>query len=125
MTITLDTIDISGLVRVEDFSGPVRAQANHSVNGGVVVWEGAGFSGSFDLIGGLDWGWLTHADMVALKALASVVGGSYTLNYEGVSSTVRFRTEDIPVISGQPLIPRSNIENEDYYSEITIKLMEV
>ncbi len=125
MAITLEGIDITGLVRVAEFQVEVEGESQRANDGSIIVYEQEVYGGDFTLGGGDNWGWLTFDTLTSLKALANVVGGTYTLDYEGSIHIVRFRSEDIPVISGDPLIVRSNVENGDYYNNIVLKLMEV
>lgn len=120
-------IDLTGLVIENEFEKQIiDANVEYSLDGRPIVWEQAIPTGyGFDLIGTDDTGWLTKEDLVDLQTLAGVANATYHLRYEGELKTVRFRNEDPPVISAAPLIPRSNIEDANWYNNIRIKLMEV
>jgi hypothetical protein len=80
---------------------------------------------SFDLVGAVDMGWVERLDIETLYTLASVANATYWLRYERELKKVRFRHEDAPVITAEPIIFRSNAESTDYYHNIRIKLMEI
>ena len=123
--ITLESIDITGLIVADDFTTNVFGVTQRANDGSLIVYEQENKYKDIILIGGSDWGWLTRSIMNQLHALANGISVSYELDYEGVLSTVRFKSEDIPVISGTPLIKRSNKEDADYYNDIVLKLMQV
>jgi hypothetical protein len=123
--ITLDGIVITGLVKVDDFSIPINGVVDDADDGSLILYEREILYSPITLVGGPDWGWLTRTVMLALKAAASIIGGTYVLDYEGVTSTVRFRTEDIPAMAGESVLTRSDQTADDYYKNITLKLMEV
>ena len=125
MSITLEGIDITGLVFIEDFHTGISGNVQISNDGSVIVYEQEVSGAIRSLEGGDDWGWLDSGTLSSLKDLASVIGAIYTLDYEGTLYTVRFMSESIPVIFGEKLVNRSNIEDTDYYKNIVIKLMEV
>ena len=125
MSVTLEGIDITGLVFEEDFNTKLIGVTQVANDGSLIVYEqSVGFM-DLILIGGDDWGWLTRETMRSLRDLASASGSVYQLDYDGEIYTVRFKSEDIPVISGNSLIKRSNAEDTDYYNNIVLKLMEV
>jgi len=125
MSITLEGVDITGLVFLDDFNTDIKGEVQTANDGSVIVFEQEVSFRDKTLIGGDDWGWLTYSILNELKVLANIGGATYVLNYDGSVYTVRFRSEDIPVLSGDKLIQRSNTDNEDYYNNILIKLMEV
>ncbi len=69
-----------------------------------------------------DQGWLTKAQVDALQLLADAGAASYTLLLDDVTYTVRFRFQEPPVLDFQPLVPRNNHEDTDYFIG-SIKLM--
>lgn len=69
-------------------------------------------------------GWLTKAQVDSLRALADVAGATYTLVIEAQNFIVQFRHEEAPALDFRPLIPRLNIDDQDYMVGV-IKLMEV
>lgn len=91
----------------------------------VIVWEQSAGAQAFDLVGMSNRGVLTKSKMDALYALASVPNASYTLEYEGETKTVRFRHWEGDVIVGEALGPREQMNNDDFYTGVKIKLMEV
>lgn len=124
----LNGIILSGLVISDDISsGAVRAEVGETLSGRKVIWEQTSNGGrSLDLVGGSDFGWLTRADLLELSAMASVVGASYALTLSsGSTMTVRFRNEDAPAVSGQPIVARPNQAEGDEYNDVIIKVMEV
>lgn len=125
MAVTLEGIDITGLVLTEDFGSNIQGVVQTANDGSLIVYEQEISFNDKTLMGGDDWGWLSYTILNQLKALANVIGATYTLDYDGTVYIVRFKSEDIPVISGDKLINRSNTDNEDFYNNIMIKLMEV
>ena len=121
----LDSIDITGLVIDEDFDVGISAVSEEAQDGSIIVYESDKLYRDITLIGGLYWGWLSKQTIQSVHSSAKTKGAIHTLDYDGDIFTVRFRTEDIPVINGEPIIKRSNQENTDWYNNITIKLMEV
>ena len=59
------------------------------------------------------------------ESVSSVPKATYTLTFEGVSYTVRFRNEDYPPVEAEPIIERPNYVTTDLYNNVRIKLMEV
>jgi len=126
MSILLGVINLTGLVKQEEFYIPINTVIDTANDGSLIIYEKEIKYSPVTLIGGSTWGGLTLSVLNAVKVLASVVGGTYTLTYAGVTSTVRFRMEDIPVISADPIANnRSDKLDTDYYNNIEIKLMEV
>jgi hypothetical protein len=102
----------------------LTAVTSRSLNGTLVIYEAELGNQNIDLVAEENSGWLTHAQVLALRNLAKSAGATYTLEYEGDIITVRFRHEDSPVLDITPLITRPNPQDSDYYYG-TIKLMEV
>ena len=126
MTIQIETIVLPDLIIAEAFEPPVTARVEQSVINTPIVFETEKPSGqAITLTGGEDTGWITRSTMLSLVALASVPGATYTLNYEGVTYTVRFRHEDPPVIAAEAIVPRPNAAGTDYYRNVSIRLVEV
>jgi hypothetical protein len=127
MAIYIDTVELPDLVFVDAFGEPpVAAVVEQSIINTPIVFEAESSAGRRrDLMGGMDWGWITKSVLDDLFALASVAGATYVLSYEGVSYTVRFRLEELPVLSAESIVPRPNAADADYYRNVLIKLMEV
>lgn len=125
MSVTLDGVDITGLIIEDEFLTNISGTAQEANDGSLIIYEqNIQFKDLF-LVGGSDWGWLDRSTMVSLYSMANVGGATYGLDYEGILYTVRFKSEDIPVISGDRLIKRSNPAVTDYYNNIILKLMEI
>lgn len=125
MGVFLDSIEITGLIIEEDFDTGISAISEEAQDGSIIIYEGNKLYRNIILIGGSDWGWLDKQTIQSVHSSAKIKGVTHTLDYDGDIFTVRFKTEDIPVIDGNPVIKRSNQQNTDWYNNITIKLMEV
>lgn len=126
MAITLGGISLSDDLILEDDIGDPQIDAVMETSdwGTPIVYEKERSFRHLDLIGDSDRGWTARSTLVNLKALVTV-GAEYTLSYEGTEYTVRFRTEELPVIEATPIIKRPNVADGDWYNNIRIKLMEV
>lgn len=102
----------------------VIAEAERTIDGEEVLFSQGVNSRPIDLVAYEDMGWLSHSQVKNLFEMASVPNAVYLLVYEDYTAQVRFRHEDSPVIDVQPIIPRPNPEEQDFYYG-TIKLMEV
>lgn len=126
MAITLDGIDLPDLVIENEFQETkVKAVVAESLGGKAIIWETSRSMRSIDLIGGVDFGAIERSVLVSLRALADVVGASYTLVYESSTYTVRFRNEEAGAIDASPINPRPNHADTDWYNNVKIKLMVV
>lgn len=125
MSVTLGGVDVTGLVLNSNFDLGINSVAEPALDGSIIIYEQDKLYSEVSLVGGVDWGWLTKGTLEELRVNAMVKGAVYVLNYEGVDFTVRYMTESIPVISAEPLINRSNIEDSDYYNNVTIQLMKL
>ncbi len=126
MSITLGGVSLPDLVIADEFSQQhVRGVVEFSLGGTPNIWEDQQFGPDLDLVGSNDVGWIDRETLTDLQALARVPLVSYTLDYEGVIKTVRFRHEDQPVLQANAIIPRPNHVDGDYYNNVRIKLMEV
>jgi len=125
MSVILDSIDITGLVRADSFPSMTEAITEVSSGGSIIVFERNILFSIINLTGEKDSGWLTLTVLKELQALAQNMGSIYTLDYEGELFTVRFRNEEPPAVHGDKIINRSNQDGSDYYNNIFIKLMEV
>lgn len=127
MSIFLGGAELPDLVNSDELAAPrVAAVVEKSVINTPIVFEGEQSTGQpITLVGGDDTAWITRSRLLAIQAMADVPGATYTLSYEGVERTVRFRNEDPPAVFAEPLVPRPNASGTDYYRNVTIKLMEV
>ncbi len=123
--ITIEGVDITGLVIEDDFVSQVVGVTQTANDGSLIVYEQAIKFKELNLIGGADWGWLNKDTLTQLRDMSNVIGAVYEFDYEGELSVVRFRSEDIPVVYGKSLIKRSNTQDTDYYNDIVIKLTQV
>ena len=125
--ITLGGISLSNDMYLEPAHGwtGVAASVERSLGGNLIVWESEIEGGeSFDLICLEHMGWIPYSVLLQIKALASVVGASYTLVYQTETFTVRFRNEDSPVLEMAPIIPRKELTDDSYsYFYGKIKLL--
>jgi len=126
MAITLDGIALPDLIWEGEFEWTsVAASSEMTLGGRPIVWEAPLQAGrAIDLVATESQGWLTRAQVQALMQRASQAGWVGILDYEGTQYRVRFRNEDAPAVDVQPLIPRPNPADTDYYTG-RIKLMEV
>ena len=123
MAITLGGVSLPDLTIEQEFGWTgVESAVDMSVGGAPIVWEREISGQPLDLVGGEDTAWITRAILEDLLALAAVPRATYTLDYEGTEYTVRFRNED-GAISAEPLVPRPNHEDTDYYKNVRIRLM--
>lgn len=126
MSITLEGITLPDLVDelLFQWSG-VQSAVDKTLDGSVIVWEQSQVGRPINLMGGSDWGFITYEILEDLQELAAVSNAVYTLSYEGVDTSVRFRNEDAPAIMASPIIVRPNPSASDYYNNVAIRLMEV
>ena len=125
MSVILDSLDITGLIKADSFPTGINGVIETASSGSVIVYEREIKYFQIDLMGGADWGWLELSMIKNLQNLAKTIGSTYALDYEGVLFNVRFRTEEPPVVYGEKIINRSNQSNTDWYNNIAIKLMEI
>lgn len=125
MGVSIEGIDLTGLVHDDFFSSGILSESQVSNDGSLILYERLVKYTPINLVGGDTWGVLTLLIMRSLQELSKVLEATYTLNYEGVESTVRFRTEDPPALYGEKIQVRSDQQSTDYYNNIFIKLMEV
>lgn len=62
-----------------------------------------------------DYGWLTKAQAVQLIAMAADPLAIYTLTFNAQEISVAFRHSQSPAVALQPLIPRTQDGDEDYF----------
>lgn len=126
MAISLGGVTLPDLVMDTNFrfgdSGLI-SRMNESRGGVPLIFEQQRGYKNLDLVGDADAGWATYETLLGVQALAAVPEASYTLSYEGTDYTVKFRNWDTPVIDADPLVPRPNPENSDWYNNVIIKLI--
>jgi hypothetical protein len=119
-------IDLGSGLYWEDQSGRsgIDGRMVRARDGTPIVWEQEAGPTDFNLVGGTTTGVLSGHVLQEIKNLASVPGGTYPLEHNGQTHTVRFRTWDQPVIEADPIAPRENMIITDVYNNIAIKLQE-
>ena len=123
MAVTLGGISLPDFVIDQEFAWTgVESAVDRTVGGAPIVWEREISGEALDLVGTVDMAWATRATIQAVRNLAAVPRATYTLDYEGTEYTVRFRNED-GAIEAEPLVPRPNHEDTDYYRNVRIRLM--
>jgi hypothetical protein len=94
----------------------IASSPDRSLGGNLLVWESEIQNGQpIDLIALENRGWLSKNIADQLLGLASVIGGTYTLDYRGNLYTVRFRQEDWPCLELYPIITRKEFDNDSYF----------
>jgi hypothetical protein len=126
VSITLDGINLPDLVKEDEFAFTgIEAVVEISLSGAPIVWERTVAGKPIDLVGGPDNAWLNRATLISLRDRAGVAGAIYALNYEGEITDVRFRNEDVPAIEATPVKPSPEMEDNDNYNNVRIKLMKI
>ena len=127
MAIILDTITLPDTLSLaEPYGNPlVVSSLIRTLGGKPITTEHAVTGEPITLVGEADRGWISFLDLQNLRILASVPGAVYVLNFEGVTSNVRFRHEDQPVISADPIVPRPNHDPTDQFNNVVINLMKI
>lgn len=127
MSITLESVTLTtGLVWADRESYSPVAQTAQRTLGGVAVITSAQLSeGTPITLSSLqDQGWVLKTQLDAIKALADVAGGVYSLTIGSDTYQVMFRHEDPPAVEFGPLIPRTIPLDDDWFIG-TIKLLTV
>lgn len=128
--ITLGSVTLDGtaqcIVWVDEFKTSKVAQTNQRTLGGQLVSYELGLVEGIDITleAQVDTGWLTKAQVEAVKALSEVVASTHTLVFEGQTFTVQFRHDEPPAVDFTPIIFRRNSEPGDFFTG-TIKLRTV
>ena len=128
--ITLGGIEFDGtaqcIVWADEFKTSKVAQTNQRTLGGQLVSYELGLVKGIDITleAQTDTGWLTKAQVEAVKALSEVVASTYTLVFEEQTFTVQFRHDEPPAVDFTPIIYRRNSEPGDFFTG-TIKLRTV
>ena len=126
MAITLDGINLPDLIIDDEtrWTG-VQCIIDRALDGGLIVWSQEKAGKPIDLVGRSDTAWIARETLFDVIDLAKIPGAIYILDYEGVEMFVRFRHEEDSVISALPIVERPNPSDDDWYSDVHIKLMEV
>lgn len=96
-----------------------------TLGGGVVVHAGDVVAGQpITLQSSDEAGLLLYPVVQELTALANEPGATYVLTINGVDYNVMFRNDDKPSFEADPLVPRLEPMEDDYF-RCTIKLMRV
>ncbi|KWT81138.1 hypothetical protein [Candidatus Magnetominusculus xianensis] len=106
---------------------PVIAVTEITVSGEPVTFQQGNQAGmDIDLTAGESYGWLSRAQVEALKEMEAALGAVYLLEIGGQQKTVRLRHEDAPAVEASPLMPLApgQYSVNDYYTG-RIKLKEV
>lgn len=120
------TFEFSPVIENEFAETGVDAQVEKALDGAPLVYEQVIFVGDkFDLVGGSDFAPVKRSALKSIQSLAMVPNAQYTLNYEGENSLVRFRNEDPPAVSADPIRPVSDPDDNAYYKNLRIKLMRI
>lgn len=95
---------------------PVVQDVKTTLGGRPVVFSASLTAGRrITLVAYSDQGWLTLAQVEAIKALADVAGATYMLTIGAETFTVSFRHDEPPAVEFDPLIPRGVPESGDYF----------
>lgn len=123
----LNGIDLGSDIHIENEHSLDRVQSEmvRSRSGAPIRWEQSISAFSFDLVGHSNKGILRKSVLDQLQSMADTPNSEYTLEYDGKVKTVWFRNWEGSVISGTPLGPREKMTDDDIYTDIRIKLMEV
>jgi hypothetical protein len=126
MAITLEGIVLPDLTIENETSWTgVQCIVDRALSGDPIVWEQEMEGKPIDLIGRSNTAWITRGTLLEIRDLAKVSSAVYVLDYEGIITNVRFRHEEGDVVSALPLVERPNPSDDDWYSDVRIKLMEV
>lgn len=119
---TLNGIDIGDLVLSPSLDPKIDVTVDKASDGSIISYEKDRLYENFSLTGGEDWGLVPYSVMMNIKSMASVKKATYLLIYNNISYIVRFRIEDVPVISGDPV---NEHLKESSFNNVEFKLMEV
>lgn len=94
----------------------IASSVDRSLGGNLLVWESEIQNGQpIDLIALENRGWISKNIADQLFSFASVIGGTYSLNYRGNEYNVRFRNQDFPCIELYPIIARKEFDTDSYF----------
>lgn len=125
--IRLDGIQLpDGLVWTDEYAAQSVAQTvRRTLDGGLVVFYGQQAGGlAITLESEADAGWLTRAQVEALKLRADSPGGVFLLELRGQVFQVMFRHHEPPAFEARALVNLANPMPGDFFLA-TLKLMTV
>ena len=107
------------------FTG-VESEVERSLGGNPVVFERSVSGKAFDLVGTENHGILTRSTLDQLMDIASQSRATFIFDDgTGNLSTVRFRNEEPPVITAEPIKRTQAPTPDDPFNNIRIKLMQL
>ena len=124
---TLNGIDLGKDIHTEGEHSLNRVVSKmaRSRNDSVLLWEDMAGPQGFNLVGFANRGCFRKSIMDQVRALTVQPGAEFPLIYNGVTQTVCFRHWEGEVLSGDPLGGREIMTDDDFYTNVKIKLMEV
>lgn len=127
MSIQLAAVQLpAAMMWPDEFTAQSVAQsAKRTLDGSlVVVYGGLQAGRNITLESGPDTGWLTKTQVDAIKLLADIPGGVYTLTLRSTNYQVMFRHDEAPAFEATPIWPFATPQAGDYYIA-RLKLMTV
>lgn len=128
MSITLDGLALpDDLVWSDEFKSTTVVQnQSRALTGALIIQESVKLEGRpITLVGGMDSGWITRSDVIALQVKVDTVDSDMVLNFHGDNYTVRFsRSGGASPVDATPIVDCTDPALTDPYG-ITIKLMTV
>ncbi len=104
---------------------PVAQTVKRTLGGSLIVYTGGLTAGQpITLVSVPDQGWLTKAQVDAIRVLADIPGNIMSLVIGSQTFSVMFRHQEQPAFKAEPLIFRVDSPSTDYFLA-TIKLMKV
>jgi hypothetical protein len=123
----LNGIDLSAALIWQDRHEWAGVEQSKTITlGGRAVIEHAPLSKGrpITIVSEASQGWVDHTTMLALRALAGVSGGVFTLEVHTGTYLVMFRHHEAPAFNATPLIKRLAPDAGDWFL-ITMKLITV
>ena len=104
---------------------PVAQSAERTITGALSVQVAAMTAGRPITLAadGEDAGWLTRAQLDAMRGWADIAGKVLTLTYRGVARSVMWRHQDT-AIDASPVVPFADVQAGDFY-RATLRFMEI
>jgi len=126
MAITLDGNELPELKWLERFqSFGVQGAVEMTRGGKPWVWEGDISGRHVTLRGGSDYGIMLYSLYKTIRGLAETKNARYILEWgDGSTNTIRFRQENPPAVSGEPVLTDYADEPADdvYMRNIEIRM---